>query len=286
MKRVRIKEVRRIALIVIAAAIMAFNLNSFVQQGNLIPGGFNGLTILIQTICKKYFSLTVPFSAVNITLNVVPAILSFRYIGKKFTLYSGLMIFLTSLFTDIMPSFTITYDILLICVFGGVITGFAICLCLWNNATSGGTDFISIFVSERHGVDAWKYILMGNAVILTIAGLLFGWEKAMYSIIYQYVNTTTVQFLFRKYQKQTLWIITDKPEEVYEQIRIATHHDATLFKGTGLYMNQERNMLYSVVSSDEISQVVSVVKKVDENAFINIVKSNQIQGNFYRRPND
>ncbi len=286
MKWVRLREVKRIALIVIAAAIMAFNLNSFVHQGNLIPGGFTGLTILIQEICKKYLNLTVPFSAVNIILNVFPAVLSYRFIGKKFTLYSGLMILLTSLFTDIMPSFNITYDVMLICVFGGVITAFAISICLWNNATSGGTDFISIFVSERYGVDAWNYILMGNAVILTIAGLLFGWEKAMYSIIYQYVNTITVRFLFRKYQKQTLWIITDKPDEVYEQIRIATHHDATLFKGTGLYKNQERDMLYSVVSSDEISQVVSVIKKVDENAFINIVKSNQIQGNFYQRPNE
>ena len=286
MKWVRIREVRRITLIVIAAAIMAFNLNSFVRQGNLIPGGFNGLTILVQEIFEKYLDLKVPFSAVNIILNVFPAVLSYRFIGKKFTIYSGLMILLTSIFTDIIPSFNITNDVLLNCIFGGVITGFAICICLWNNATSGGTDFISIFVSERYGVDAWNYILMGNAVILTIAGLLFGWEKAMYSIVYQYVNTTTVQFMFRKYQKQTLWIITDKPNEVYEQIRITTHHDATLFKGTGLYLNKERDMLYSVVSSDEISQVISVIKKVDENAFINIVKSNQIQGNFYRRPND
>lgn len=286
MKRIRLREVRRISLIVIAAAIMAFNLNSFVSQGHLIPGGFNGLTILIQELCRKFFDLTVPFSVVNILLNVFPAVLSYRFIGKKFTLYSGLMILLTSIFTDIFPSFSITYDVLLICVFGGVITAFAICLCLWNNATSGGTDFISIFVSERYGVDAWNYILIGNAVILTIAGMIFGWEEAMYSIIYQYVNITAVQFLFRKYQKQTLWIITEKPDEVYEQIRIATHHDATLFKGTGLYKNQEREMLYSVVSSDEISRVISLIKKVDDKAFINIVKSNQIQGNFYQRPND
>lgn len=286
MKRIRILDVRRIVLIVVAAAIMAFNLNSFIYQANLIPGGFTGTTILIQEICRKYLNLTVPFSIVNLLLNVFPVILSYRFIGKKFTIYSGLMIVLTSIFTDIFPPISITYDVLLICIFGGVITGFAICLCLWNNATSGGTDFISIFVSERYGVDAWKYILIGNAVLLTIAGLLFGWEKTMYSIIYQYVNTTTVQFLFRKYQKQTLWIITDYPKEVYEQIRNATHHDATLFVGTGLYQNKERNMLYSVVSSEEISQVISLIKKVDEKAFINIVKTKEIQGNFYRKLNE
>ncbi len=286
MKWVRLREINRIALIIVAAAIMAFNLNSFVHNGNLIPGGFNGLTILIQEVCSKFFNIKVPFSAVNIILNVFPAALSYKFIGKKFTLYSGLMILMTSLLTDIFPSVSITYDVLLISVFGGIITAFAICLCLWNNATSGGTDFISIFLSERYGVDAWNYILMGNAVILTIAGFLFGWEKAMYSIIYQYVCTTMVQFLFRKYQKQTLWIITEKPDEVYEQIRITTNHDATLFKGTGLYQNKERNMLYSVVSSDEISRVISKIKQIDENAFVNIVKSNQVQGNFYRRPNE
>ena len=112
--------------------------------------------------------------------------------GKKFTLYSCQCIVLVSIFTDLVPTIPITEDLLLICVFGGLITGFAVSLCLRARATSGGTDFIAIALSERKNIDAWNYILAGNAVMLTVAGLLFGWERALYSIIFQFTSTQTV----------------------------------------------------------------------------------------------
>ena len=80
---------------------------------------------------------------------------------------------------------TITYDTLLISIFGGILGSAAISICLINGASGGGTDFISIYFSEKKGIDAWNYIFLGNVVILTTAGILFGFDKALYSIIYQ-----------------------------------------------------------------------------------------------------
>lgn len=122
--------------------------------------------------------------------------------------------------------------------------------------------------------------------MILIAGILFGWNEALYSIIFQFASTQTLHLLYKRYQKQTLFIVTSQPDEVYEGIREITHHDATLFKGTGCYQNQERNMLYSVVGSDEIRRVVQVIKDIDKDAFINIMKTEQITGRFYKRPND
>lgn len=93
------------------------------------------------------------------------------------------MIVVSGILTDIVPSFPMTQDILLISIFGGLINALAISLCLFANATSGGTDFIAIFLSEKYGIDSWNYIFAGNVVILGIAGALFGWDKALYSII-------------------------------------------------------------------------------------------------------
>lgn len=280
------REGKRLALIVIASCIMAANLKSFVQAGGLFPGGFNGLTLLLQQVGQQFLHISLPFSVVNLILNAVPAVVSFRFIGKRFTVYSCLMIILTSTLTDIFPAYAITYDILLICIFGGIIQGLAISLCLFADATSGGTDFISIFVSERYGVNAWNYIFAGNLGMLIIAGLLFGWDKALYSIIFQFACTQVLNGLYKRYQKQTLWIITEMPEEVYEQIRACTNHDATLFKGTGCYKGQERTMLYSVVSSDERKRVIAKIREVDPNAFINAINSTQVSGRFYLRPKD
>ena len=275
---------RRTCLILAGSFIMAVNLKSFVRTGGLIPGGFNGLTRLIQEISVLLWHWEPPFSVINFILNAIPAVISFKFIGKKFTLYSCMMIVVSGVLTDIIPSYPVTHDTLLVCIFGGIINAFAISLCLFADATSGGTDFIAIFFSEKFGVDTFGYIFAGNVSVLLIAGMLFGWNEALYSIIFQFTSTQMLHFLYRRYQKQTLFIITSKPEEVYEQIRLATHHDATLFKGVGCYEKKECNMLYSVVGSDEIRKVVTKIREIDEKAFINIMKTEQITGRFYKRP--
>ena len=280
------RELKRFFLIVAAACIMAMNIKSFIRAGNLIPGGFNGLTLLIQQIGIEFFGVQLPFTFVNLLLNAIPVCISFKFIGKKFTGYSCLMIVLSGILTDILPGYPVTDDILLVCVFGGFINAFAISLCLFADATSGGTDFIAIFFSEKYGIDTWNYIFAANVIVLLIAGWLFDWNEALYSIIFQFASTQVLHFIYKRYQKQTLFIITQKPEEVYESIRDITNHDATLFKVTGCFKKHECNMLYSVVGSDEIRKVVSKIREVDGQAFINTVKTEQITGRFYKRPND
>lgn len=276
----------RMGLILVASVIMAVNIKSFVEAGGLFPGGFNGLTLLIQRSVQQYGHVTLPFSVINFLLNAVPAVISFRLIGKRFTVYSCVMIVLTSVLTDIIPSMPLTDDVLLICVFGGIINGFAISLCLLGRATSGGTDFIAVAVSERLNVDAWNYVLFGNAVMLGIAGLLFGWDKALYSIIFQFASTQIVRMLNPRYKRTTLFIISDRSEQIYEQIKDLTHHGATLFQGTGLYNGEPRSMIYSVIAGDEVKKIARQVRQIDPKAFINILKTDQVAGNFYQRPHD
>ena len=88
-------NLQRILLVIAASFIMAANIKIFVRAGDMFPGGFNGLTLLIQRTASRYFGLDLPFSVINLILNAVPAVISFLYIGKKFTLYSGLMILLS-----------------------------------------------------------------------------------------------------------------------------------------------------------------------------------------------
>ena len=122
--------------------------------------------------------------------------------------------------------------------------------------------------------------------MLVVAGLLFGWEKALYSIIFQFASTQVLHMLYKKYQKCTLLIITDKPTEIYEIIQANTHHDATLFRGVGCYEGKEKNLLYSVVSAEETKHITDQIRKIDPKAFINSMKTEQITGRFYIEPND
>ena len=276
-------EARRMSCAIIAAVIFAVNIKTFVRAGGLYPSGFNGVTLLVQQIGTQFFGIAIPFSLINLPLNAIPAFISFKYLGPKFTVSSCCVVVLTSLLTDFIPSQPITYDPLLISIFGGLINGLAASLCLIGNTSGGGTDFIAILVSEKRGRDIWNYILAGNAVLLTVAGLLFGWDAALYSIIFQFTCTQTIQILHQRYKKHTLFIVTRHPAKVYEEIKNFTHHSATQFTGKGCYSQDELTLLYSVVSREEAKLLIKKVKEVDPSAFINIIKTDYINGRFYHR---
>lgn len=270
----------QIVTIVVASIIMACNIKILVRSGGLYPGGATGLSILIQRIFNMYLGVELPYSLVNLTLNLIPMLIAFFCIGKRFAASTGLMIVLTSFFTDLIPSHEITSDLLLISIFGGIVNGFVISLCLRVNATTGGTDILSIYRSQKCGKDSWNLILSLNVVILLVAGLLFGLDKAMYSIIFQYISTQVLHMLYKKYQKETLWIVTNRPADVCQAINTICNHGATILEGEGSYEHCDRNVVYSVVSGAEASQVVHAVKNVDQKAFINRMKTEELVGRF------
>lgn len=276
----------RIIIVITASLLYAWNLCCFAKAADLLPGGISGVSLLLQHIIKSIFHVTVPYSLFNILLNLFPVYIGFRYIGKKFTLYSILTILLSSIFVDILPDYIFTTDILLISIFGGLINGFAIALCLNVGTTTGGTDFISIYMSQQKGMDAWNYILFGNVIILLIAGAMFGWSIALYSIIYQFCSTQIIQMLYKRYQKETLFIISDKADEIYRLIKDTTNHDATLFHGIGCYEAKEKEMIYSVINTDARRELIPLIHSVDPHAFINVVKTEELAGRFHDIPND
>jgi len=280
------EDFKRLFGVIAGGLLMALNLKTFVSAGGLLPGGANGLTVLTQRIALSYFNVSIPFSLLNIAINLVPIYIGFRFVGKKFTFYSLIMLLVTGFFTDYLHLAPITSDKLLIAIFGGIMNAMAITLCLWVDATSGGTDFIAIYLSEKKGVDTWNLIFYFNAVILLINGYLFGWDKALYSIIFQFVSTQTLSALYRNYQKLTFFIITDYPHEVAAGIHEVSHHGASIIKAEGAYAHQEKSMVYSVISSMDARKVKMKIKEIDPKAFINTVHSKDIMGRFYMKPKD
>jgi len=281
---------RRLLLVIASGVLMSFNINTFIRAGGLIPGGFTGLSLLFQEICLLFGNFNLPFSVPFYILNAVPAVICFKFIGKKFTLYSVLAVVITGLLADWMPTMFIEliqlHDTLLSAVFGGVLNALGIALCLYADATTGGTDFIAIFISEKYRRDAWNYIFIGNICVLALAGVLLGVDKALYSIIFQFATTMALGSLYRNYQQRTLLIITNKPELVYSVIHERTQHTATCFEGFGNYEKKNRTLLYSVVTANEVKSLIPAIRKIDENAFINVLKTDQLNGKFYQRPFD
>ena len=282
-----LREIKTVIFLTIASAVIAFNLKSFVNTGGLFPGGLSGVTILLQEIAQRFLGMDVPYSFIYLPLNLLPAYIGIRYISPRFTFYSFYVVVLSGVLTDIFPAVTITYDTLLISIFGGIINGTCMSICLINGASGGGTDFISIFFSEKKGVDAWSYILMGNVVVLITAGILFGFDRALYSIIYQYASTQVVRMLDPDGRRSTLFIVTGRESAggVCAVIQ-DTHHSATLIEGVGLYNGEPCVMVYSVVENSQVRAIAQRVRETDPRAFVNVVHTQRLVGRFYRRPRD
>ncbi len=279
-----INDIKILFLIVLSAFIYSCGMNVFVKSGNLFPGGFAGISRLVSAVLLEFSNINISFSVIYMVLNVVTSIFVFKKIGKKFMFFSILHYILVSLFTSILPTRMITEDLLLISVFGGLINGFAISIALRNNASSGGMDFIAIYFSTRFNVSTWNYVFILNAVVLTIAGLLFGWDKALYSIIFQFVSTQVVNTMHNRYKSTQLDIITNMPDEICDAVFHTCRHGITKIKCTGGFTNKEHWLLLIAVNTYQLKDVVDSIRKVDPHAFITLRNVDRVLGNYYQKP--
>ena len=280
------KLFKKIFCIIIGSLIMAANIKIFVRAGDLFPGGIAGLTLLIQRSFSKFANIELPYSLLNYALNVFPAIIGFKMVGKKFTMYSCFQIGLSGFLVDLIPQQVVTVDPLLISVFGGILNGTSIGIILRGGASTGGMDFIGVLISEKFKQNSWNYILGFNVCMLTVAGYLFGWEASLYSIIFQFTSTQVVNALHVKYRKVTLNIFTIYPQEMSEKLLSYTHHGVTRFDGVGCYTGQEKTMLYTVIEHTQLKDVLNIIDECDNKAFVNVIDTKSLVGNFHTEPID
>lgn len=278
------REAGTLFCILLGSVLVAVNLNTFVEQGNLVPGGFSGLAKLIQRVGLTFYDVKIPFTLLNVVFNAVPAVFAYRLVGKKFTVLSCISLFTVSILVDQLPVIPITGDILLISVFGGILNGLGMSLILNNNASGGGTDFIAMSLSVRYKVSTFNYMLIFSAVIILISGKIFGMDKALYSIIFQFCNTQVINTFYKKYKKKTLLIVTDNPAAVSADLLEITNHSSTILKGFGSYTAHKKYLIYTVLSDSDVKKMKKRIREEYPDTFVNVLNSSDVVGNFYIQP--
>jgi len=284
--KLTMKDAKAITMVVISALFYSFAMKAFVDAGNLFPAGFAGIATLISRCLDEFAGISVPFGVLYFLLNVGPTILVYHYVGHRFTIYSVMQYTLTSLFTEVLPAFPLTDDLLLIAIFGGIIGGFAVSVALMADASTGGMDFLAIFFSNRFNKETWSYVMMVNASILVIAGVLFSWEQSLYSIIYQFCSNQMVKTLHKRYKLKSLFIVTKHPEAVSEAVFKTCRHGITRINAEGMYSREENSLLYMTANDYQIRDIIKSIKTADPKVFITVMKSDEIVGNYYQVPFD
>lgn len=279
-----IRHVFSILAVVISGFLQAFTLKVFIQPSNLLSSGFLGVSILINQIAGL-FGVELSISILLIILNIPVAILCYRGISARFTFYSILQVFVGSFFIRVLnfePLFV--DDTMLNVIFGGVLNGLYVSLALKGNASTGGMDFVALFVSNRNGKTIWQEVFLFNTVLLLIFGALFGWKHAGYSIIFQYISTKVISTFHQRYHKVTLQITTRYGDDVMEAYLKNIRHGISCVEAIGGFSREKMYLLHTVLSSYEVIDAVSVIKEADPRAIINQISTENFYGRFHRVP--
>jgi hypothetical protein len=253
------------------------------KSSGLIAMGFTGLALLLH-MGLNIIHVNISISVFLIVLNLPVALVCAKSISKKFTLMSLLQIVLASIFLVIFNFKPIFTSVILNVTVGAFIYGLQLVMALRAGGSTGGTDFIALYVANKISKTIWEYIFAFNAILLLALGFLFGWDKAGYSLIFQFVTTYTVNKFYTRYVRVTIQVITACPDEIIQEYMKVIHHGITKARGEGGYSKKEYGILYAVVSSSDVRKVVDIINRIDSNAIINIYKTEDFYGKFHLDP--
>mgnify|MGYP001083451006 CR=1 FL=1 len=280
---VMVRRIITILAVVGSALLQAFVIQAFIRPSNLLSSGFTGVAILIEKIVSLY-GKTFSTSLGMLVLNIPVAILCSRSISMRFTFYSLIQVLLASFFLKVCQFQPFFDDIMLNVIFGGFLYGMAAVIALRGNASTGGTDFIALYVSNKTGHSIWEYVFAGNVVILCIFGTMFGWLYAGYSILFQFISTKTISAFHHRYDRVTLQITTANAEELIKAYIENYRHGISCIDAIGGYSHKKMYLLHTVVSSYEVSDIVMLLREKDPHVIINMLKTENFFGTFYQAP--
>lgn len=277
------KNLISLGAVILSSIMMATITKTFVRPAGILSGGFMGVAILFDMIAELVGG-SFPTWLGLLCLNIPVALFCVRKISPRFVFFSLLQVVLTSFFLQIVPTYPLFNEQILNVIFGGFLFGFSITIALKGNASSGGTDFIALYVSNKSGKEIWMQVFAFNTIMLCVFGAIFGYEKAGYSILFQFLSTKTVSNFHTRYKRIMLQIFTKKKEEVIQEYCKRFHHGITALDGIGGYSHEPVSMLTAIVASYEVDDVISSLQEIDPKIIINATKSEKYVGRFYTAP--
>jgi uncharacterized membrane-anchored protein YitT (DUF2179 family) len=275
-------EAKRIVVVIFGSLLMAISLNFFLINANVYASGFSGAAQLVSSILFDQLGISISTGILLFLFNIPVFILGWFKVGRGFTIYSIISVVFTTIFLEVLPVVSLSNDIILNAVFGGVIAGVGVGISLKLGASTGGMDIVAMVLSRLQDKPIGTYFLLLNGVIIVFAGILYEPENALYTMVALYVTTSVIDMIHTRHEKVTAMIITHKAEELQKAIHQKMVRGITIVPAKGAYSKEDKNMLYLVITRYELYDLEKIINEVDPQAFTNIVQTVGIFG-FFRR---
>lgn len=256
----------KVLLMILGATLYSIGLEIFLIPNNIIDGGIVGISIMVSHFTN------IPLGILTFILNIPFFVIGYKQIGKTFTISTLFSVVCYSIGISIFkPIPGITQDVLLASVFGGIIAGLGIGIIIRSGGSTDGAEIVAIILDKRSTFSVGQIVLFFNFFILTSAGFVFGWDRAMYSLIAYFIAIKLIDIIVEGIdESKAVFIISSKHEDISQAIMDRLGRGITLLNGKGGYKGVATDVIYVVVSRLEISKLKSIVHGFDENALVTI----------------
>ncbi|MCC9623216.1 YitT family protein [Thalassospira sp. MA62] len=278
-----VKEHTRIGVVsIIGGLFVALSMTLFLIPAGVYSTGFTGLAQILTKLLEGT-PLELGEALWFFILNAPLLVVSYFMLGRNMMIHTLVSVASVTLFIRLLPqSQLLSDDPLLNAVFGGVLLAIGSGITIRYGASTGGFDIVALILAKFTNNSVGVYLFLMNMMIALAAGALFGWPTALYTIVFLYVTSKVIDEIYTNTQRQTLFIVTNHPDEVTKELHQHVFRGITLMPAIGTYSKVEKATLMMVAQRHEVREITRICKDADPSVWINILPTEDVEGTFRR----
>ena len=271
--------IKRLLFITVGASLMAVSLELFLVPNKILDGGITGISIILTHLLGWKLGIII------FLLNLPFIYIGYKQIGKTFAISTLYGISVLSIVTFSLHHVTlVTDDLLLATVFGGIILGIGVGLVIRSGGSLDGTEVLSILLNGKLPFSVGEIIMFFNLFIFSSAGFVFGWNRAMYSVIAYFIAFKVIDIVIQGLdESKSAWIISDEIEEIGEAILARLGRGVTYLNGEGAYTGDDKKVIFCVITRLEEAKLKSIIEELDPSAFFAVATMSEVRGGRFKK---
>jgi uncharacterized membrane-anchored protein YitT (DUF2179 family) len=273
------KLAQRTIFIIFGAILMGVGIEEFLVPNRILDGGIVGISIILSHLTGVKLGIFI------FVLNIPFFFIGYKQIGKTFALSTLLGIAVLSITTTLLHTVPVfTEDLLLATVFGGIVLGVGVGIVIRYGGSLDGTEIMAILINKRIPFSVGEIIMFFNVFIFTTAGFVFGWDRAMYSLLAYYIAFKTIDIVIAGLdESKSAWIISEQYEEIGETILARLGRGVTYLKGEGAYTGDDKKVIFCVITRLEEAKLKEIVQEIDPSAFLAVANISEVRGGRFKK---
>ena len=260
----------------LGSTLMAIGINTFFLPHHMLSGGTSGIAIIL------YLLFHIPIGAQLMIMNIPIFYSAYKLLDRDYVitgLYGMLIFSLVIDATQFLTTYNVTDDILLASILGGVIVGIGGGMVFRVNGNTGGTDIIALIIKKYYGMDIGSVLFSINCSLMIISAFFFGFKPAMYTLISMYVCAAVTDRTIEGFnRKKTITIISDHCDQIANTILEEIGRGVTFFHGEGAFTNQDRKIIFVVVTLTQVAKIKLIIEDIDPKTFMIVQDAADVSG--------